>query len=130
MTAEEIIDFAREFDPQPMHTDTEAAAELLGGFVASGWHLCALAMRMIFDNLFVRVASLGSPGVEEVQWRRPVRPGDRLVLTGHVLDTRASASKPDRGFVRFRFEMRHKMGERDERVMTYVSAVMFAKRGA
>ena len=122
---EEIIAFAREYDPQPQHTDPEAAkAGMLGGLIASGWHLCALAMRMIVDGLFGRAASLGSPGVEEVQWRRPVRPGDVLRLEAEVLETRVAVSKPDRGFVRLRFEM----FRGDEKVMVFISTAMIAKR--
>jgi acyl dehydratase len=125
LSADEIIAFAREFDPQPMHTDPEAAERgILGGLVASGWHLCALAMRMIVDGLFSRATSLGAPGVDEVQWRRPVRAGDVLRLKGEVLEARASASKPDRGFVRFRFAFFR--GE--ERVMFFDTPVMFGRR--
>src|SRR5215813_5193297 len=105
MTTEEIITFAREFDPQPQHTDPEAAKHsMLGGLAASGWHLGALAMRMMVDGLFNRATSMGSPGIDEIQWRKPVLVGDRIRLEGEVLDTRLS-SRPDRGFVRFRFAM-------------------------
>ncbi len=125
LSAEEIIAFASEYDPQPQHTDMEAAKHgMLGGLIASGWHLCALAMRMIVDGLFGRAMSLGSPGVEEVQWRRPVRPGDVVRLAGEVLETRATAKRPDRGFVKIRFEMFH--GE--EMAMMFVSTVMIGKR--
>ena len=124
LTVEEILDFAREFDPQPQHLDPDAAKELLGGLAASGWHLCALAMRMIVDGLFNRATSLGAPGVEEVQWRRPVRAGDCLKLDCEVLETRLS-SKPDRGFVRFRFSM----WRSEERVMVFACSVMFGRRG-
>lgn len=127
LTAEEILDFAGEFDPQPQHLDPGAAKELLGGLAASGWHLCALAMRMMVDALFIRTSSLGSPGVEEVQWRRPVRAGDRLSLDAEVLETRPS-SRPDRGYVRFRFSMwrENATGDR-ERVMFLISPVMFGR---
>ena len=128
LTVEEILDFASEFDPQPQHLDGDAAKELLGGLAASGWHLCALAMRMLVDGLFNRATSFGAPGVDEVQWRRPVRAGDRLKLDGEVLDTRPS-SKPDRGFVRFRFSMaREKETGDSERVMFFVSWVIFGRR--
>jgi len=124
LTAEEIIAFASEYDPQPMHTDPEAAERgMLGGLVASGWHLCALAMRMIVDGLFVCATSLGAPGVDEVQWRRPARAGDALRLEGEVLETRAS-KKPDRGFVRFRFTFLRG----SERVMFFETPVMFGRR--
>jgi acyl dehydratase len=125
LTAEEIIAFAREFDPQPMHTDPEEAKKgMLGGLIASGWHLCALAMRMTVDNLFSRATSLGAPGVNAVQWRRPARVDDVLRLEGEVLETRASQSKPDSGFVRFRIAFFR--GE--ERVMFFETPVMFGKR--
>ena len=121
---EAMIAFAREFDPQPQHTDPEAAKQsLLGGLAASGWYLCALAMRMMVDGLLNRAASLGSPGVEEVQWRKPVFAGDELRVEGEVLETRTS-SRPDRGFVRMRFSM----WRGDERVMMFVCSVMFGRR--
>jgi acyl dehydratase len=129
LTAEEIIDFAREFDPQPQHLDPNAAKDLLGGgLAASGWHLCALAMRMIVDGLFIRATSLGAPGVEEVQWRKPVRAGDRLRLDAEVLETRLG-SRTDRGYVRFRFSMyrANETGD-NERVMLFVSTAMFRRR--
>jgi acyl dehydratase len=128
LTPEEIIAFAREFDPQPQHLDPEAAGKsMLGGLAASGWHLCALAIRMIVDGLFSRAASLGAPGVEEVQWRRPVRVGDALRLEAEVLETRIS-SRPDRGYVRMRFNMwrASETGE-SERVMMFVSTAMLGR---
>ena len=129
LTAEEIVEFAREFDPQPQHLDSNAAKDLLGGLAASGWHLCALAMRMIVEGLFSRAASLGAPGVEEVQWRRPVRAGDRLRLEGEVLDTRTS-SRAGRGYVHFKFVMwRVEATRADERVMLFVTTAMFGRRG-
>lgn len=125
LTTHEIIAFAHEFDPQPMHTDPEAASSgLLGGLVASGWHLCALAMHLTVDALFGRVANLGSPGVEQIQWRRPARPGDRIRMRTEVLETTSTTSRPDRGFVKFRFEMLRG----DERVMMFVSTAMFRRR--
>ncbi|MSP94378.1 MAG: MaoC family dehydratase [Alphaproteobacteria bacterium] len=124
--AEEIIAYAREFDPQPQHLDAEAAkSSLLGGLAASGWQLCALAMRMIVDGLLHRADSQGSPGVDEVQWRRPVLAGDALHLTGKVLGVRAS-SKSDRGFVKFRFEM-HRAGQM---VMMFESAIIIGRRSS
>ena len=103
--ADEMMAFAREFDPQPQHIDPETAKHsMLGGLAASGWYLCAFAMRMIVDGLFNRSASRGSPGVEEIQWRRPVLAGDALRGDCEVLETRPS-SNPDRGFVRMRFEI-------------------------
>lgn len=128
LTADEIVEFAQQFDPQPQHLDPAAAKDLLGGLAASGWHLCALAMRMIVDGLFGRAASLGAPGVEDVQWRKPVRAGDRLSLDAEVLETRPS-SRAGRGYVRFRFSMRRaNEGGNGERVMMFVSTAMFALR--
>lgn len=125
LTEDEIVAFAREFDPQPMHTDPEAAKNgMLGGLIASGWHLCALTMRLTVDGLFSRAASLGAPGVEEIQWRRPARPGDHIRIEATVLETSAPASRPDRGFVKFHFDMMR--GK--ERVMFFVSTVMFRRR--
>ena len=130
LTPEEMIDYARDFDPQPQHLDPEAAKDLLGGLAASGWYLCALAMRMMVDGLFNRSTSLGAPGVDEVQWRRPVRAGDRLRVDGEVLDKRDS-SRPERGFVRFRFSMwRAKENSEDERVMMFTCSVMFGRRAS
>jgi acyl dehydratase len=124
ITAEEIVGYAREFDPQPQHLDPEAAKDsMLGGLAASGWQLCALAMRMIVDALLHRAASQGSPGVEEVQWRRPVLAGDTLRLKGDVLNVRAS-SKGDRGFVKWRFTMMRG----NDMVMMFESAIILGRR--
>ncbi len=101
VTAEEIIAYASVFDPQPMHTDPEGAkATPVGGLCASGWHTCAMMMRMVVDGILGRTASLGSPGVEEVRWRRPVRPGDVLSLRYTVQEKRVLASRPDVGIAR------------------------------
>jgi acyl dehydratase len=129
LTAEEMIEFACEFDPQPQHTDPEAAKHsMLGGLAASGWHLGALAMRMMVDGLFNRATSMGSPGIDEIQWRKPVLVGERIRLDGEVLDTRPS-SRPDRGFVRFRFTMvRDEERRSGEMVMVFVCSVMFRRR--
>ena len=129
LSAEEIIEFASEFDPQPQHTDPKAAKHsMLGGLAASGWHLGALAMRMMVDGLFIRATSMGAPGVDEIQWRKPVLVGDSIRMDGEVLDTRLS-SKPDRGFVRFRFTMTRDEEKRNgELVMMFVCSVMFRRR--
>jgi len=98
VTKEEIIAFGRAFDPQPMHTDEEAArASPVGGLCASGWHTCAMMMRMLVDGLVGQLASLGSPGVDEVRWTRPVRPGDVLSARYTVQEKRVLASRPDVG---------------------------------
>ncbi len=131
ISEKEIIDFAKEYDPQPMHTDPVAAKnDIMGGLIASGWHLCALAMRLIKDGLFDDKTSLGSPGVDEVQWRRPVRPNDHLSMQAEVLEARRSKSKPDRGIVRFRFNLfRTDAAGKRQLAITYVSPVMIRKRG-
>ena len=131
LEADEMIEFASEFDPQPQHTDPEAAKHsMLGGLAASGWHMCALAMRMMVDGLFNRATAMGAPGVDEIQWRKPVLVGDRIRLEGEVLDTRLS-TRPDRGFVRFRFSMTRDEELRDgELVMMFVCSVMFRRRTA
>ena len=97
---DEIIDFAQRFDPQPFHTDPEAAKRsVYGGLIASGWHTASLMMKIMVENYLSPVASLGSPGVDELRWLRPVRPGDMLSVRVTVLDTRRSRSKPDRGLI-------------------------------
>ena len=98
VTREEIIAFASEFDPQPMHLD-EAAAErsMLRGLSGSGWHLSSLMMRMLFDGFIGRTASLGSPGVDELRWMSPLRPGDDLTLDVDVAQARVSRSRPETG---------------------------------
>lgn len=106
ITEDEIVTFAREFDPQPMHVDAAAGAKsVLGGLAASGWHTCAIMMRLICDGFLLRTAGLGSPGVTENNWLAPVRPGDTLTLRRTVLEARTSKSRPEMGLVTFRFEM-------------------------
>ncbi|WP_229266466.1 MaoC family dehydratase [Leptospira sp. severe_002] len=125
---DEIVEFAREFDPQPFHLDDEAAKKtMFGGLAASGWHTCCLFMRMIADGFVNNSASMGAPGVDEVKWLMPVRPGDDLTLRATVLDTRASKSRPDMGFVRFKFEMLNASGAV---VMILESSLMQGLRGA
>jgi len=131
LAAEEMIEFASEFDPQPQHLDPEAAKHsMLGGLAASGWFLGAIAMRMMVDGLFNRSTSMGSPGIDEIQWRKPVLVGDRVRLAGEVLDTRLS-TRADRGFVRFRFSMTRDEDKRNgELVMVFECSVMFRRREA
>jgi acyl dehydratase len=103
VTREEILEFAAEFDPQPMHLDEEAARKsMLNGLSGSGWHLCSLMMRMMFDGFIGEAASLGSPGVNELKWLAPLRPGDDLTLEVDVAEARISKSRPDTGIVTFR----------------------------
>jgi acyl dehydratase len=125
---EEMIAFAREFDPQPMHLDeAAAAATLLGGLSASGWYACCILMRMCADGFVLNSSSMGAPGVDEVQWLKPIRPDDELRLRATVLDRRVSNSRPEMGFVRCGFELFNGAGER---VMTLTTSLMMGRRGA
>ena len=126
VSREEMIGFAAQYDPQPMHLDEEAARHtMLGGLGASGWHTCAVMMRMIADGLLLDTASMGAPGIDEVRWLKPVRPGDSLTVRGSVVGTRASQSKPDRGFVTFHWEV---FNDRGDKVMTLVCPQMLMRR--
>jgi acyl dehydratase len=108
----EVISFAERFDPQTIHTDPAKAAEgPFGGLIASGWHTAGLMMRLFVDNYLSAVASLASPGVDELRWLRPVRPGDQLRLRVSVLETKPSRSKPDRGMVVSLLEALNQSGE-------------------
>jgi acyl dehydratase len=107
----EIIAFAQRYDPQPFHLDPEAARQSpYGGLIASGWHTAALAMRMLVDGFLPRAASLGSPGVDELRWLQPVRPGDTLSVRVEILEARRSRSKPEQGIVRTRVEVLNQTG--------------------
>jgi acyl dehydratase len=113
----EIIEFARNFDPQPFHTDPEAAIQSsFGGLIASGWHTASLTMRLLVDHYVSRAASLGSPGVDELRWRKPVRPGDTLSVRVTVIECRLSRSKPGQGTVRSYVEA---LNQNREVVMTW-----------
>lgn len=101
VSSAEIIAFARCFDPQPFHTDPEVAQHTpFGGIIASGWHTGSMMMRMYTDHYLSKVASLPSPGMDELRWPRPVRPGDRLSVRITIIEANRSRSKPDRGLVR------------------------------
>src|SRR3954464_14804154 len=105
ISRDDIVSFPREYDPQPFHTDDEAAKDsFLGTLVASGWHSCSLNMRLIADGFLLSSASMGAPGIEEVNWVTPVKPGDTLYTRATVIESRASNSRPDLGLVRFRSE--------------------------
>ena len=128
VTREEIVAFAAQYDPQPMHLDEEAGRKsLLGGLGASGWHSCGIMMRMICDGFMLNSSSMGAGGVEEVKWLRPIRPGDLLTLRTTVLETRASRSRSDMGIVRILFEM---FNDRGEHVMSMVTPSLFGRRNA
>ena len=125
---ERIKTFAAEFDPQPFHLDEEAAkGTLLRGLAASGWHTTALFMRMMCEGFLLRSASMGSPGIDELRWLRPVRPGDTLSGTATVVSARASSRRPEMGIVTFLFEISNQRGEP---VMRIKNPIMFARRAA
>ena len=106
VTEAEILQFAREFDPQPIHIDPVYAAQgPFRGLIASGWHTAAILMRLFADHYLSKVASLASPGIDELRWPVPVRPGDSVRLRATVLQARLSRSKPDRGLVRTRAQL-------------------------
>ncbi len=126
VTSDEIVRFAREFDPQPMHLDEAAgAAGLLGGLSASGWHTASLLMRMICDAYLTDAASLGSPGLAELRWLKPVRPGDVLTARYTVAEARLSASRPGIGITRLLYEVRN---DRNQLVMTWDCTQKFSCR--
>ena len=128
VTREAIIDFAQQFDPQPFHVDEVAAREsLFGGLCASGWHSCAMAMRMMCDEVLLDSASLGSPGMDELRWLKPVFPGDTLSVRLTVLDSRPMASRPKVGLMRAGWEL---CNQRGEVVMTMSGWGMFGRRHA
>jgi len=108
----EVLAFARRYDPQPFHVDAAAAARsMYGGIIASGWHTAAMTMRVLVESYLSSVASLGSPGVDELRWTLPVRPGDTLYVRITVIEARRSRSKPDRGIVRTLIETRNQREE-------------------
>ena len=126
VSEEQILTFAREFDPQPFHVDSVLAAEsIYGGIIASGLHTASIFMRLLYDGLLCRSASMGSPGQDELRWLRPVRPGDTLTARGTVEELIPSKSKPDRGLVRKSYEVLNQHGEK---VMTMRGLGMFSRR--
>ncbi|GAA5159295.1 MULTISPECIES: MaoC family dehydratase [Amycolatopsis] len=125
VTEAEIVEFATRYDPQPFHVDAAAAADgPFGGLIASGWHTASLMMRLLADNYLSPVSSLGSPGIDELRWPKPVRPGDELRLRVHVVESRPSKSKPDRGLVRSRIELLNQ----DEEIVFSALALNFVLR--
>jgi acyl dehydratase len=126
VSQDEIIEFAKRFDPQTFHIDPIAAARgPFGGLIASGWHTSALMMRLYADHFVSKVASLGSPGIDELRWTRPVRPGDTLSIRGTILEARRSNSKPDRGLVRIQLEV---LNQDKEVVMSLKAMTLFLCR--
>lgn len=122
----EIVDFAQRFDPQPFHIDGDAAKRShFGGLIASGFHTCALVMRSLVDSGFFGNSGMGSPGLDEIRWRQPVRAGQRLRVRSLVLEATRSRSKPDRGVIRHRVEL---LNDQDEPTMSYIAMSIFPTR--
>jgi acyl dehydratase len=125
-TEDEILEFGRAFDPQPFHADPQAAKQsFFGGLIASGWHTCSVAMRIMVESYLEQAASLGAPGVDSIRWPKPVRPGDTLVFRREVLAARASTTRPGVGLVKHRWEATNQRGEL---VMTMEGWGMFGRR--
>ena len=111
-TEEEILAFGRQFDPQTFHADSAAAQDsVFGGLIASGWHTCAVGMRLMVESYLQKTVSLGSPGVDTIRWLKPVRPGDTLAYRRTVLQSRASAKRKGVGLVKHRYEAQNQAGE-------------------
>jgi len=128
VTRDAVLAFARDFDPQPFHLDDAAAeSSLFGRLAASGWHTCALAMRMMCDAYLNQSASLGSPGVENLKWVKPVYPGDRLWVRLTILEARPMASRPGVGLVKSHWDVKNQHGEI---VLTMDGWGIFARRPA
>jgi acyl dehydratase len=128
LTRESILEYARRYDPQSFHVDEKAGERsMYGGLIASGWHTVSLCMRMICDAYLLDAASLGSPGVNEVRWLKPVRPGDTIRLRMTVIEAKPSRSKPDRGTVLHRWEV---LNQESDVVMTMEGYGMFRRRSA
>jgi len=126
MTRAAILDFARKYDPQPMHLDDAGgASSLLGALSASGWHTACTLMRLFVDGLLAHTASLGSPGIETLKWLKPVHVGDRLTATLTVMEARASSSRPRLGLIEGRFDMVDQTGAR---ALLMVATLMVERR--
>ena len=121
-----IIAFAEAYDPQPFHIDPEAAGRsIYGGVIASGWQTACLFMRLFFDGMLKRAAAMGSPGLDQLRWLLPVRPGDELAASVEVIEVIPSRSKPDRGIAKLRCVMINQTGAE---VLAFVANVMFKRR--
>ncbi|WP_313035222.1 MaoC family dehydratase [Massilia alkalitolerans] len=126
VSEEEIVAFARQFDPQPFHVDRDAArASIYGGVIASGWHTCSLMMRMVVDGLMASSSSMGSPGLDGVRWLRPLRAGDTIRVRYLTTQVKASNSKPDRGVVWSKWTATNQHGEE---ICTIEGMGMFRRR--
>jgi len=123
-----IVEFARFYDPQVFHTDPRAAAEsIYGGLIASGLQTIALTFKLFIETGTLAASSLGSPGLDEIRWKVPVRPGDTLHVVGEVLEARVSSSKPDRGIVRILYTT---LNQRGEAVLTFIGNQLLRRRPA
>lgn len=128
VSQEDILGFARRFDAQDFHIDPEKAkASFVGSLIGSGWHSCALLMRLVAEGFLLDATSMGSPGIEEVKWLRPVKPGDVLTLRWTVVETKESRSRPEMGLVKFRLEL---INQRGEAAVEQTNWVMFGRRGS
>lgn len=129
VTCDEVVDFAKKYDPQPFHIDEEMAKQsVFGGLCASGWHTCAMTMRILVDHMTDQgLASMGSPGVDGIKWKKPVFPGDTLSVSGEVLEKRESESRPNLGLIKSNYRV---FNQKDELVMEVVTNAMILKRDA
>jgi acyl dehydratase len=128
VTEQEIIEFASKYDPQKIHTDPAFAAQSdMGGLIASGWHTSAMFMRMMVDEIMGQDTGMVSPGVDDLKWMRPVRPGDVLRVRGEIVAARPSRSKPDRGIVQTRYEV---LNQNDDVVMSVKTNSFIRRRAA
>lgn len=126
VTREAVLAFARDFDPQPFHLDDDAArVSMFGKLAASGWHTCAMAMRIMCDGYLLDSSSLGSPGIDQLRWLKPVFPGDTLGVRLEVLESRPMNSRPDVGLVRFAWSV---LNQNADSVMTMEGWGMFRRR--
>jgi len=128
VTEEEIIEFASKYDPQPFHLSEEAGkAMIFGGLCASGWHTCAMAMRMLVDNMPEDSGSLGAAGIDELRWVKPVFPGDTLRMRSTVVSKKESRSRPELGIMVMKNEV---FNQKDELVLSFCPTVMHRRRPA
>ena len=126
VSADDIVAFAAEYDPQPFHLDANAPeTALTGGLIASGWHVAAIFMRLMCDSFLLESSSMGSPGIDTLQWLKPVKPGDTLTARSTVTEVRASRTRPDRGIVHFRHEVINRHGDV---VMWFENPIIFGRR--
>ncbi len=128
VTKEEVIEFASKYDPQPFHMDEEMAKQsVFGGLCASGWHTCAMTMRVLVDHMKEQgFAGMGSPGVDGIKWKQPVFPGDTLSVRGELIEKRESQSRSNLGLVKSKYSV---FNQKEELVMQLITNVMVLKRG-